>query len=278
MLELANVDPGLDKRSACSADAVIGSTDTVMLIVLGSDGTGATPGPWPVSIDPNTPPVTGPCGVGLYASFSLNGLPYFAFLGIGAGASDADRQSLFDAYAGMQARTTAPTAAMIGPLGAVGYVLAAGTEQGVPWRLELGPSIANPATPAQNMATAACLRVFVGDGLGSIGCTPFPNSGSSGPSGPGAQVVGDRLFVDGAVLPDATAVEYRAAGQDPVAATILTVPDSVRSSIASLSGGGDIPARLYWVLVDRIAGRRRHRRCWCSSRPTAPNSRASPSS
>ena len=46
-------------------------------------------------------------------------------------------------------------------------------------------------------------------------------------------------------------MEYEAPGQDPVAATILEVPDSVQSSIASLSGGGDIPARLYWVLVDQ---------------------------
>ncbi len=252
VFELANADPGLDKRAACSADAVVGPTDAVMVIALGNDGASGTPQPWPAPIDPSAAPVAGPCGAGYYASFVLNGTPYFGFLGVGADVSDADRQALFDAYAGLQVRPT-PTAAALTRVGAIGYVLAAGIEQGVPWRLELGPSIEIPTTSGVNTPTTACLRVVTGNDLGSgLGCTPFSDTGSTGPTGPIGRLVVDRVFVDGAVLPDATAVEYQAPGQDPVAATILTVPDSVRSSIASLLGG-DIPARLYWMLVDRSA-------------------------
>ena len=248
VLELANIDPGLDKRAACSADAVVGSTDAILLIVLGSDGTSATPGSWPAPIDPNAPPVAGPCGVGSYASFSLSGLPYFAFLGIGNAVGDVDRQTLLDAYAGMQAQTTVPATAALVPPGAIGYVLAAGVEQGIPWRLELGPPLASPTTAA-NTPKTGCLRVVAGNDHG-FGCTPFSEATAAGSLGLRGELVVDRIFVDGAVLTDATAVEYQAAGQDPVAATILEVPDSVRSSIASISGG-ETPSRLFWMLVDQ---------------------------
>lgn len=250
VLELANFDPGLDKRAACRADGVVGSTEAALLIVLGDDGTSAAPGSWPVSIDPHSPPVVGPCGEGFYASFSLDGLPYFAFLAIGNAVSDAERQALFDAYTGMHAQFAPLATTTFAPLGAVGYVLAAGTEQGIPWRLELGPPITLPTMTPANPPRTACLRVISADDFG-FGCTPFPETTAAGSLGVIGQLVVDRIFVDGPVLLEASAVEYQAPGQDPVVATILAVPDSVRSSIASLSGGGDIPARLYWLLVDQ---------------------------
>ncbi len=249
VFELANIDPGLERPACSQGGPVWGSTDAVMVIELGNlvwnTGATETPQPWPVPVDPNVKRI-GPCGEGYYTAFELDGTPYFAFLRVSTGASDTDRQALFGAYAGMQAPAPAASATSLAPLGAVGYVLAAGTEQGVPWRLELGPPIGFPPTAAVNTSKTACLRVVTANDPGS-GCSPFTEAGASGSTG---QLVVDRVFVDGAVLPDATAVEYQTPGQDPVAASILTVPESSRNSITSLSSGGDVPTRLFWMLVD----------------------------
>ncbi len=256
VFELANIDPGLDERSACSPSGPVrGSTDAAMVIERGdlvwNTGATETPQPWPVPVDPTLNRI-GPCGEGNYTAFELNGTPYFAFLRVSTGASETDRQLLFDAYAGMQARIAPSATTAFASPGAIGYVLAAGVEQGVPWRLELGPRIEFPTLTAVNTPKTACLRVLTANDRG-FGCTPLSEASTAAGLGPTGQLVVDRIFVDGPVLPDAAAVELQTPGQDPVEATIVAVPDSIRSSVASLSGGGDIPARLYWMLVDRSA-------------------------
>lgn len=257
VLELAADDPGLDAASACGGDSTLPSTQAIMVVILGTapgltnGPTGSTIPTGPMPLDPDTtPPQSGPCGQGIYTDFMFGGSPYFAFFGLGSEVTDGDREALFEAYDGMQARVAPLTAAEFGS--APSYVMAAGIEQGVPWRVELGPCVALPTATtvaAIDTAATACLRIVTGEGP-NLGGTPFSEASAAGPEGPGGQQVGERILVSGAVLSNATAVEYRAPDQEPVAATILNVPDSSRSSIAALSGGGEVPARLFWMLVD----------------------------
>ena len=257
VLEVANIDPGLDVASACRADATLGSTDAVMVIALGSSngGAGGTPPPLPVPLDPNAAPRSGPCGEGLYADFSVSSDPsagtgrYFAFLGFGSDVSDADRQAVLDAYDGLTVADHPQVSASFGT--GPGYVMAAGVAQYLPpfgppmpdqpWMLELSaprPTLVNSARPGP------CLRVIFGAAGGSW-CAPLAPTAVPVATG---HELGNQVLVAGAVLPDASSVELRVPGQTPVVATLADVPASLRSVNAVASA--TVPARIFWVVGD----------------------------
>ena len=143
MFQLSNVDVGLNTVS-CGQDL---SANAAVLYV-GLDYQRAifgakdpSIGSWPVGLrEPEA--AGGPCGAGRYATFSVNGEPFFAWVGFGVDVTDADRSTALAAYESMivdDAWKPVPPNQLT-----PGYVIAGGvTQAGDDWRLELRPSQVN---------------------------------------------------------------------------------------------------------------------------------------
>jgi hypothetical protein len=84
----------------------------------------------------------GPCGAGRYATFSVNGEPFLAWVGFGEGVTDADRSTTLAAYESM---TVDDAWEPVPPDDITpAYVIAGGVNQDRDdWRLEVRPSQEN---------------------------------------------------------------------------------------------------------------------------------------
>jgi hypothetical protein len=217
MFQLSNVDMGLDAVS-CGQDLPAGAA----VLYVGLDYQRAifgaedpSIGPWPVGL-PEPEAAGGPCGAGRYAAFSVNGEPFFAWVGFGTGTTDADRSTVLAAYESM----TVDDAWEPVPPGRMtpAYVIAGGTsEAGGVWRLEVRPSDINVD-------------------LALVGGAQEPGTGSfTVPSIPVEWTGTDPIF--GAITKAASGVEFRPGtenesydlGGSPVPGTIVPVPQSLGS-------------------------------------------------
>jgi hypothetical protein len=137
MFQLSNTDMGLSSV-ACGADL---AADTAVLSVAmdyarAIEGI-ADPSIGPFPPDPGLPPESdGACGPGRYAHFTVNGEPFFAWVGLGAEVSDEDRTTVQRAYEMMSAiddwEPVPPD--HVTPA----YVIAGGAlDDGGSWRLDL---------------------------------------------------------------------------------------------------------------------------------------------
>jgi hypothetical protein len=216
MFQLSNVDMGLNTVS-CGQNL---ATDTAVLYV-GLDYERAifgakdpSIGPWPVELqEPEA--AGGPCGAGRYATFSVNGQPFFAWVGFGDGVTDTDRATALAAY---ESLTVDDGWEPIPPNNVTpAYVMAGGENgPGDDWRLELRPE-------------GNAIELSLQDG-------PAPTVLlTDGPVEPLAWTGTDPIF--GAITKVATGVEFRpgtdnvnvALGQSPVAGTIMPLPPTLSS-------------------------------------------------
>jgi hypothetical protein len=215
MLQLSNVDLGLG-ANACEGGL---SPDAAVLYVAMdyersiADG-GAGLDPFPPG-EPGIPPVgDGPCGPGRYAHFTVNGEPFFTWIGVGTGVSAEDREIVETSYEMMSAipdwepsppNETTPA-----------YVIAGGAYgPGDEWRLELryqGDSL------RLSLEDGPAPQVLVVD----ESAAPVAWSGA------------DPIF--GAVVEGATGVEFLAQegtetfvalGGSPIPGTIVPVPPTI---------------------------------------------------
>jgi hypothetical protein len=139
MFQLSNVDMGLP-AIACED----GLPDGAAVLYIALDGGRATEGiadpslaPWPAPLGESSPDGR-VCGPGRYATFSVSGQPFFAWVGLGAGVTEADRETVLTAYESMVVndawKPSQPDE--VTP----GYVIAGGsTTADGPWRLEVRP-------------------------------------------------------------------------------------------------------------------------------------------
>jgi hypothetical protein len=136
MIQLTNVDLGL---SAVTCGAELG--DGLAVLYVAYDAERGLSGIADPSIPPfppgeGLPPESdGPCGPGRYARFTVNGEPFFAWIGLGPTVSDQDRETVETSYEQMSAIDDW----MPQPPDQVtpGYVIAGGADDtGDPWRLE----------------------------------------------------------------------------------------------------------------------------------------------
>ena len=214
MLQLSNIDLGL-AANAC-ADGVPGDA-AVLYVALDYDAAiGGIADPSIQEFAPGIglpPEGDGPCGPGRYAYFTVNGERSFAWIGVGSGASDEDREIVETSYEMMAAipdwTPTPPDATT------PAYVIAGGTSVGGdPWRLELRPGGPN-----------LDLSLLGSGGAGVSVALDEPLSGSSFEPD-----LTDPIF--GAIVKGATGVEFRPGeenvsldlGQSPVAGTIVPIP------------------------------------------------------
>ena len=216
MFQLSNVDMGLTAVS-CGQDL---PTDAAVLYV-GLDYERAifgakdpSIGPWPVELrEPEA--ADGPCGAGRYATFSVNGQPFFAWVGFGTDVTDAGRSTVLAAYESMVVddgwEPIPPNA--VTPA----YVIAGGEHgPGDDWRLELRPD-------------GDALELSLQDG-------PAPTASlTDGSVEPLTWTGTDPIF--GAITRAATGVEFRPGagnvdydlGQSPVTGSIMPVPPTLGS-------------------------------------------------
>jgi hypothetical protein len=243
MFQLSNVDMGLNTVS-CGQNL---ATDTAVLYV-GLDYERAifgakdpSIGPWPVELqEPEA--AGGPCGAGRYATFSVNGQPFFAWVGFGDGVTDTDRATALAAY---ESLTVDDGWEPIPPNNVTpAYVMAGGENgPGDDWRLELRPE-------------GNALELSLQDGPGP---TVLLTDGSVEPL---AWTGTDPIF--GAVTRAATGVEFRpgtdsvdlALGQSPVAGTIMPLPPTLSSFDFDLffidppQGYGELGGRVVALGID----------------------------
>jgi hypothetical protein len=206
MFQLSNVDMGL-KAVSCGQDLPTNAA----VLYLGLDYQRAifgakdpSIGPWPVGLrEPEA--AGGPCGAGRYSSFSVNGEPFFAWVGFGADVTDADRSTVLAAYASM---TVDDAWAPVPPEELTpAYVIGGGVNQaGDDWRLELRPSQENVRFSLVGGAALSDLTV---------------------PSAVIEWAATDPIF--GAVTKQAAAVEFRSKDDPSVAlaGTIVPLPPSM---------------------------------------------------
>jgi len=135
ILQLTNFDPGLQRTVCGNISWATGGA----VLYIGNDfilsGPDRIGGITSNKLDLSTDPVTGPCGIGYYAIVGTTG--FFAFAAFGPDASVEDQQQVLDSFNGLNP-TRVP--GEVGQLTTPGYVLAGGTDERGPWRVEIRPA------------------------------------------------------------------------------------------------------------------------------------------
>jgi hypothetical protein len=143
MFQLSNEDIGL-QFIACGED--LPADMAVLYVALDYERAiegiaDPTVTPWPAQLrEPGA--AGGTCGAGRYTTFSVNGEPFFAWVGLGDEVTAADRSTVLTAFESMVVDDSWEPAQpdQVTPA----YVIAGGvSEAGDDWRLELRPSARN---------------------------------------------------------------------------------------------------------------------------------------
>jgi hypothetical protein len=210
MFQLSNIDMGLN---AVSCGQALPTNAAVLYVgldygraIFGAKDPTVPEFPPGIGLPPEG---DGPCGPGRYADFTVNGEPFFAWLGMGPEVSDQDRETVETSYEMMSAipdwKPVPPTEMT------PAYVIAGGvTQAGEDWRLELRPSQENVRfSLVGGPAAGTALSDFVV------------------PSSVIEWAATDPIF--GAITKQAAAVEFRSKN-DPsaaIAGTIVPLPPSM---------------------------------------------------
>jgi hypothetical protein len=231
MFQLSNIDLGLNIVS-CGQDLPTNAAVLYMGLDYQRAIFGAKDpsiGPWPVELrEPEA--AGGPCGAGRYAAFSVNGEPFFAWIGFGSSVTDADRSTALAAYKSMIVddawEPTPPE--YVTPA----YVIAGGTRaNGDPWRLDLRPGERSPELSLEGVDPSF------------VGVDPREGHDTVVPAIPieiccgWTDGLGDTVFVDvtfGFVRQGATGVELQVREGDDLtgqvlSGTVVPVPPSLGS-------------------------------------------------
>ncbi len=164
MLQLSNVDLGL-ATNACEAGLPGGAA--VLYVALDYEAAiGGVADPSIQEFPPGAgvpPESDGPCGLGRYAHFTVDGERFFAWIGVGSAVSDQDRETVETSYEMMSAipdwTPTPPNETT------PAYVIAGGTsESGAAWRLDLRPGDPSPELTLASPERAA-VRVSLNEVL-----------------------------------------------------------------------------------------------------------------
>ena len=235
MLQLTNVDLGLDANACRDGLQTDGAALYVALDAERAISGIADPSipPFPPG-GPGLPPEgDGPCGPGRYTRFTVNGEPFFAWIGLGSDVSEEDRETVETSYERMSAIPdwTPQPPDQVTP----GYVIAGFTEAGHPWRLEARPG--GDVTLSQVIASESSDFEFaLGDQPVTWCCSPISYPGQHG----------SVLF--GTVQTGASGVEFGPDdGSATVEGTIVPTPPSLGSGfdlffIEGANGVGEVVA------------------------------------
>jgi hypothetical protein len=225
MMQLSNVDLGLNANACRDGIPNSGATLYVAFDAERAISGVADPTIPAFPTGPGLPPEgDGPCGPGRYARFTVNGEPFFAWIGLGAAVSDEDRETVETSFEQMTAIDdwTPAQPEFVTP----GYVVAGGsTNAGEPWRLE----VRRVATDTElSLVVARIVQLSLGS---DEWCCASTTDGSQ---------TSEPIF---GTLRTSEIVEFLPAdGSAPIAGTILPMPSSLGSSldIFFIEGAGGI--------------------------------------
>jgi hypothetical protein len=228
MFQLSNTDMGLS-TDACGTDLAAGAA--VLYVALDYQRSiegiaDPTLGPWPGDATEEN----GGCGPGSYTRFTVNGEPFFAWIGFGEGASEDDRSTLLATYESLAVDDGWEP----GRPGQVtpAYVIAGGTaDDGGPWRLELRLGERSPELSLEGVDASF------------VGVDPRIDHDPVDPAIPieiccgWTEGTGDTVLVDvtfGFVRKDATGVELQVVESDELTGqtlpgTVVPIPPSLGS-------------------------------------------------
>jgi hypothetical protein len=230
LLQLTTYDPGLTEPVCGSGargevlDLPEGEAAMVLTAVF-SKRAGVDPA-WPIPVDPDMPVTDGPCGPGRYLAFDdpSNAVPYEAWIGTGAGASDDQVHELMRSLEAM----TFVGDGLAGDMARSAYVIAGGENAAGAWRLEVAPGAASPESIDLSLVTST--------GGSAIDDVAVPGV-------PIQQAGGDPTY--GAVTTSAASVELRLEeGTPPIRAYRSPLPPSMPFAfdVFFATHEGDVPA------------------------------------
>ena len=238
---LANVEPN-PTQTVCEVipelpAQSVGRTDAYLYVAIDPDP--QTQETWPVPLETVLP---GSCGTNLTAEWIVDGVGYFAAAAFGPEVSDADRQAVLDAFAGLGFEGSPPQMAA-SPV--IGFVVAAGVQDGVAWRLEAGPSL----TCQSLGACVVQLAVITTDAGGDEQASPVtpPTTGSSITSA--SQPIGQATIAFGAAAADVEAVEIVAGDGATVTPTSVPWPSTLE---AFASPEAPVDGTIWWATVPDV--------------------------
>ena len=157
------------------------------------------------------------CGPGTYVYFASGDIPYVAHFAFGDAVPEDERQTLIDAFEGMQVDDSQEVfMEEPKPDDGAAYVIAGGENAAGPWTLEL-----RPQTQPGYIANVQ-LELTTAEGPGVVAGGPFTVTEDR----PIEQAGGDPVF--GAVVKEADAVELRLEdGTPPIPAQVVPLPPSM---------------------------------------------------
>jgi hypothetical protein len=214
MLQLTNEDMGLE-LTACGAETRQDMAVLYVALDYDSDVAGVYPPYLPDPSERGLPPVgDGPCGPGRYASFSVDGEPFFAWIGLGSAVTADDRLAVETAYETMSiaeewqvARPDHLTA---------GYVIAGGADgPGGDWRLEARPGD-DVELSLVAAGTTGRLDFSLGQDPVSWCCTSMTEPSRAGD-----------VVIFGAIRQEASGVVFRPVGGEDIVGTIVPLPGTL---------------------------------------------------
>lgn len=233
MLQLTNVDLGLD-TNACEDE--IPDAGAALYVALDAERAiagVADPTIPPFPAGPGLPPEgDGPCGPGRYASFTVNGEPFFAWIGLGSSVTAEDRETVESAYERMSAIPdwTPQPPNQLTP----GYVIAGGTsDAGDVWRLE--------ARPGRDVTISRVVEGSTTDFEFALGSEPVSWCCSTDHPGQADGVV------FGVIQLGASGVAFQPVNKEAIHGTIVPTPPSLGSGfdlflVEGARGPGDVVA------------------------------------
>jgi hypothetical protein len=219
ILLLSDTDRGLESSPCLESSFPIRPGDAVMTLAFDNAHFAANFGAgdraqWPVSFDSSSDPERPPCGPGTYVYFAAGDIPYVAHFAFGNAVTDQKRQTLIDAFEGMQVDDS-QEAFMEEPSAddEATYVIAGGENAAGPWTLQLRPQT------QPGYLTNVQLELITAEGPGVVAGGPFAVSDERAIE----QAGGDPVF--GAVVQEATGVELRLEdGTPPIPAQLVPLP------------------------------------------------------
>jgi hypothetical protein len=243
LFTLANVEPN-PVQTVCglSSDAApqaVGATDAYLYVAL--DVSDLAPAPqWPTTLEQT---VGSTCSAEMSARWSSGGRTYLAEAVFGAEVSEADRQTVLDAF--FQLAFTGnpkPSFAVPGP----GYVVAAGVQDGVTWRLE--PAVG--MTCQSGGACAVQLVLITTDDAGGEQAWPIVPPTQGTPLIAASQPLGGTTLVYGAADPSVETLVVTATDGTAIAPSSIEWPSALE---AFASPEAPVDGTIWWALIDEPA-------------------------
>jgi hypothetical protein len=238
LFTLSNVEPN-PAQAMCEIvpgfpAQTVAPTGVFLYVAVDANADGTSP-TWPQPLGEGS---TDPCAEGSIVRWSVDGVSYLAAAAFGEEASSEDRDTAaaaFDglSFEGLPVPTTSPV---------VGFVMAAGIEDGVAWRLEAGPNLRCAAGDAACGVQLAAVSDDDAATPGSASVAPPTGSPFSATTLP----LGTSTVVFGGMGTQVASIEVTTTGGATVTPTTAPWPTALEAFAAP---DAPVDGRIWWTVV-----------------------------